>query len=245
MKLIEKEGDEGMKIILEDMIKRSRRVAWIMQSMMTFTSGVFGIYLFGLTFIFREPGEGIHPFCAETWFPFIDKNNVWIPFSLYFYACIMDAILMPQWNVMVMVLMIYATSMIKILRHKLQHRDAFASQLKLGSINESTTCRGSYNFIVDRIEGFGFDLFFTIGFLQSQVFCALLYYWHANETTVQSEDLATDIYESQWIDDSKAYKNAVSLMIQRAQRLIIFQAGLFPMNLQTYIMAFENGKDMS
>lgn len=54
MKLIEKEGDEGMKIILEDMIKRSRRVAWIMQSMMTFTSGVFGIYLFGLTFIFRE-----------------------------------------------------------------------------------------------------------------------------------------------------------------------------------------------
>lgn len=102
-------------------------------------------------FLFR-PGEGIHPFCAETWFPFIDKNNVWIPFSLYFYACIMDAILMPQWNVMVMVLMIYATSMIKILRHKLQHRDAFASQLKLGSINESTTCRGSYNFIVDRVK---------------------------------------------------------------------------------------------
>lgn len=99
-----------------------------------------------------RPGEGIHPFCAETWFPFIDKNNVWIPFCLYIYAAVMDAILMAQWNAMVMVLMLYVISMIKILRYKFHNNAYITSELKQKARSGNITSKERYSFIVDRVK---------------------------------------------------------------------------------------------
>lgn len=51
MKTVENDGDEGMKDILHEMVKKSKSIAWLMQSMTTFTSSVFAIYLCCLTFV--------------------------------------------------------------------------------------------------------------------------------------------------------------------------------------------------
>lgn len=52
MKQIENEGDEEMKQILQNLVKKSKRITWGMQIMMMFTVFVFEIYLFALTFIY-------------------------------------------------------------------------------------------------------------------------------------------------------------------------------------------------
>lgn len=64
----------------------------------------------------------------------------------------MDGILMAQWNVMVIIMMLYAISMYKILRYKMQNRDKFTTHIKLLPEDDNTISKERYKFIVGRVR---------------------------------------------------------------------------------------------
>lgn len=52
--------------------------------------------------------------------------------------------------------------------------------------------------------------------------------------------LANAAYKSNWTEYDNSYRRATILIIQRSQKPLLFRAGLYPMNLDTFIMVNMN-----
>lgn len=79
--------------------------------------------MFNSVFLISRPGQPARPVSADTWFPFDTEKHYIITFLFYIYVCILDLLFVPQWNAMIISMLIYSTCMLKILQYKLRNQN--------------------------------------------------------------------------------------------------------------------------
>uniref|UniRef100_A0A6M2DWJ1 Putative product n=1 Tax=Xenopsylla cheopis TaxID=163159 RepID=A0A6M2DWJ1_XENCH len=79
------------------------------------------------------------------------------------------------------------------------------------------------------------ELVVVYGYIGSACTILLMYYWHSNEISIESQNLCQAAYKSPWINSNKSTKTALQLLMVRCQKPLVFRAGFYSMTLNVFI----------
>uniref|UniRef100_M3VK61 Odorant receptor n=1 Tax=Ips typographus TaxID=55986 RepID=M3VK61_IPSTY len=126
-------------------------------------------------------------------------------------------------------------------RHKqiIQHINAFNELMEFVAIFEfvQSSAQIACGLTQSSLENLTIGSFlFVMSFLISMLVRLFLYYYAANDVTVESTKLAQCIWESNWYEESQKIKLSMLMVIIRAQKPLIFKIGGFgAMSVQSIV----------
>ncbi|CAH1102964.1 unnamed protein product [Psylliodes chrysocephalus] len=86
--------------------------------------------------------------------------------------------------------------------------------------------------------------FYTLFFVATCATCIIcrtfIFYWYADQLTLEASDIARALFESNWYEQTKVVKQMVSIMLMRCNREVALYIGPFDkMSLRTFLAVIK------